>query len=448
MVPFDGRLREALAQPAMLQPPRLRYVGDVEQRQLEALEPAVVGGVLPDAQQQLLADRVQVGGVAGDLELAGHARGIGIGEVERVERVGLAEGDDVADVADEADRVDALAQAEAADHAALHEPAVAPGERRDPALRVGVEAGRGRDAQHVGVLGHRELVQQRAGNRTAARVAGPVRVGGVEAVDRGVGAEAPVLVPALRRDVERGVRGIDVVGAGEDRVRVDRGQAGGEVDGVDGQHAGAGEERRAPDGTAADRARRPRRSRPLVGERRSRQPAGRPPTQLPRSVGRPGLRRHDHPRGAAGQARVDDVAVDVLRAQHAHLGGIGHVDLGHARAARPAAEHERTAIEQQQRRVPAVLQLQHAEQPRRRRARADRVQRSVGEREDRPAVGLDDVRLVDAGLLDVGLRRVLRSALRRRGRALIRDHGDRHVVANRRARHVPGGVADQRRARS
>ena len=73
--------------------------------------------VLADAEQQVLADRVQVGGVAGDLQLAEHARALRLREVERVERVDLAEGDDVAGVADEADGVDALALAEPADPA-------------------------------------------------------------------------------------------------------------------------------------------------------------------------------------------------------------------------------------------------------------------------------------------------------------------------------------------
>ena len=70
-------------------------------------------------EQQVLADRVQVGRVAGDLQLAEHARALRVGEVERVERVDLAERDDVADVADEAHRVDALALAEPADAADL-----------------------------------------------------------------------------------------------------------------------------------------------------------------------------------------------------------------------------------------------------------------------------------------------------------------------------------------
>ena len=87
-----------------------------------------------DAQQQARADRVQVGRVAGDLELADDPRVVGIGEVEHVQRVDLAERDHVAGVADEADGVDVLAAPEAA-HPAHVAQAVAVGcEHGDEAL--------------------------------------------------------------------------------------------------------------------------------------------------------------------------------------------------------------------------------------------------------------------------------------------------------------------------
>ena len=101
---------------------------------------AVRGRVLPDAQQQVVADRVQVGRVAGDLQLPAHARARRVGEVERVERIDLAERDHVAGVVDEAHGVDPLAAAQAADGAEPHEPAVAVGERGDQALRVVAES--------------------------------------------------------------------------------------------------------------------------------------------------------------------------------------------------------------------------------------------------------------------------------------------------------------------
>ena len=113
---------------ALVQQLRAAEVGDVEDRDLRAEPMARVVGVLADAEHQVLADRVQVRGVAGDLQLAEHARLLRVGEVDRVERVDLAERDDVAGVADEAHRVDALALAEPADAADL-------GERRRPLSR-------------------------------------------------------------------------------------------------------------------------------------------------------------------------------------------------------------------------------------------------------------------------------------------------------------------------
>ena len=56
---------------------------------------SILGGVLADTEQQAVADRVQVRRVAGDLQLALAAKDFGIGQVEHVERVGLAERDDV-----------------------------------------------------------------------------------------------------------------------------------------------------------------------------------------------------------------------------------------------------------------------------------------------------------------------------------------------------------------
>ena len=62
--------------PSMLrvEPRRLAQVGDVEDRELRPERAPVLVRVLADAEQEVLADRVQVGGVAGDLQLAEHAR--------------------------------------------------------------------------------------------------------------------------------------------------------------------------------------------------------------------------------------------------------------------------------------------------------------------------------------------------------------------------------------
>src|SRR5690606_41614609 len=84
--------------------------------------------------QAAVTGGVQVGGVAGDLQLAGDARVGRVREVDRVEGVGLAEGDDVADVAEEPHRVDRLAPAQARHGADRLELAVAGGEHDDLAL--------------------------------------------------------------------------------------------------------------------------------------------------------------------------------------------------------------------------------------------------------------------------------------------------------------------------
>jgi hypothetical protein len=93
----------------------------------------------------------------------------------------------VGGVGDEADGVDALARSEAADLTDLGEPAVALVQDGHEALAlvpadVGVGA---RGAQHTVVLGQGELVEQRAAHLAAGSIRGGVRVGGVEAVDRG-----------------------------------------------------------------------------------------------------------------------------------------------------------------------------------------------------------------------------------------------------------------------
>ena len=48
------------------------FVGSLTSNKLElrAERAALLGGVLADTEQQLVADRMQVGGVAGDLQLA------------------------------------------------------------------------------------------------------------------------------------------------------------------------------------------------------------------------------------------------------------------------------------------------------------------------------------------------------------------------------------------
>src|SRR5205823_2907369 len=120
--------------------------------------------VLADPEQQVLADRVQVRRVAGELQLPEHAWMLGIGEVDGVERVDLPERDHVARVADEPDRIDALTLAELTDPAGLDERAVPLPQRRQErlALAAGAPPGRGLgadDAQDAAVLGERPLAE-------------------------------------------------------------------------------------------------------------------------------------------------------------------------------------------------------------------------------------------------------------------------------------------------
>ena len=104
-----------------MQPRRPAQIGDVEERELRPGRPPLLRRVLADAEQQILADGMQVRRVAGDLQLAEHARPVRVREIDRVERVDLPERDHVADVADEAHGVDALALAEPADAPGLDE---------------------------------------------------------------------------------------------------------------------------------------------------------------------------------------------------------------------------------------------------------------------------------------------------------------------------------------
>ena len=119
------RLGPAQTERRVGEPRRMPEVGDIEQRKLGADGSALVVDLLPDPEQEVGADRVQVGRVAGDLELAEHARPRRVGEVDRVERVDPLERHDIGGRADEADRVDALAPTEVADAADLAERAVA-----------------------------------------------------------------------------------------------------------------------------------------------------------------------------------------------------------------------------------------------------------------------------------------------------------------------------------
>ena len=236
------RLRPALPEDDAREPFRLAEVGDVEERRLRADHPAFVGRVLPDPEQEVAAERVQVGRVAADLQLAADDGPRGGREIECVERIDLPEGDDVPDVADEANGVDALALAEPADLPERDERIAALAERRDGRLALGRlvapphgELGAG-DPQDPVLLGDRPLPEEGPRDDAARPVVRLRRARDVEAVDRrrrrcGNGASGlEPLVPALGRDVEARRRGVDDPPVRHHGVRVERVEAAVDVD--------------------------------------------------------------------------------------------------------------------------------------------------------------------------------------------------------------------------
>ena len=185
------RLRPALAERRVREPRRMAEVGDVEERELRAgrLVPGRPTSS-PDPEQQVVADRVQVGRVAGQLELAEHARPRRVGDVDRVERVDLLERDDVRGRADEPDRVDALALAEVADAADLVERAGARGAASSATTRSSRSSRTTRArrcSRRAGRRRTRTATIGSAGSPTPGRCRGSAcgRVGDVEAVDGG-----------------------------------------------------------------------------------------------------------------------------------------------------------------------------------------------------------------------------------------------------------------------
>ncbi len=153
------------------------------------ISPGLGVGVLAHAQQPAVAHGVQVGRVAGDLQLAEQRRRRRVGQVDEEERVGLAERHDRREVAEVAHRVDLLGRAQPLEAADLGERVPVGAERVDRRrgrlachpLRI---AGHGR-AQDAVLLVQRELVEEGAGDGPGRDVAGGRRVGDVEAVQVG-----------------------------------------------------------------------------------------------------------------------------------------------------------------------------------------------------------------------------------------------------------------------
>ena len=303
------------------------------------------------------------------------------------------------------------------------------------------------DAEHAAVLGERPLAEQVAGDPAAAAVVRLHRARDVELVDLGLRARLLLgrlvrirpVGPALGRDVEALRRRVDDPAVRHHRGRVDRLQALRQVDGEDGEHAEAGERRRAADVAALDeRARlaglracaldpvgrepaRDLRARehglvlPLGGGDRLRRAVG---GLLERERGRQ-LGGHDDPGGRADEPRGDVGAVERERADEPQLGRVGHVNLGEDGVGRlvggdagghrgqrldpvaAAREHEQPVAVQEQLVAQPRLERERVEQPRLRTGDVDRAQLPVRDGEDRVPVRLDEVRLVDAFLLHV-----------------------------------------------
>src|SRR5262245_65957895 len=117
---------------------------------------------MADPDEAALAGRVQVGGVAVDLQLADNSRPLRIGQVDGVEGIGLPERDHVADRTDEPYRVDPLALAESVHRADRHEPVPVLGKNGDRAVRslLGISVDRiecGGGPRSMGLLGLRTV---------------------------------------------------------------------------------------------------------------------------------------------------------------------------------------------------------------------------------------------------------------------------------------------------
>ena len=126
---------------------------------------------LAQAEEAVLAERVEVRRVARDLERAHQHRLVGVGEVDGVERVDLAEGDDDREGVEPADRLDLLADAEVVEAPGLDQVVALLAEGDDRVEVAGAAVGPDRDAEH-GVRHHcrrRPSTSGRGSRRPPAR---------------------------------------------------------------------------------------------------------------------------------------------------------------------------------------------------------------------------------------------------------------------------------------
>ena len=181
----------------------------------------------------------------------------------------------------------------------------------------------------------------------------------------------------------------------------------------------------------------------------------------PRHLEAARLRPQDDPRGRASQPGAEVGALDVERAEHAHVRGIGHVDLEHPGGPEPArrrdgahlrgerdravpggGDHER-AVAAHEQVLRVAGHVDRAELARPVAARVERPQLALARHVERGADGLHPVRLVDARLLHVGLRGAL-AARGGRGRGHRHGRGARAVLAAA-AAHPAAALGDRRR---
>ena len=413
--------------------------------------------VLADREQEVVAHGVDVAREPVDLELADDARPGGVTEIEREQRIGLTERDEVAFVPDHPARIDSLAlrqplqrtdRAELAAGRPHHEQVVA------TLLAVPRPVGGG-DPEIAVVLAHRELVEELALDPAARDVARPRLLRPErELVDLGAVARRPLDVPGVvrRRDVHRVGRRVDRAAADHCSDEVDR--AGGQRDLRERRHAHLVGRARQVEVLACELAGRAVRAHARqrggdigvgdVGEQCPAHRRGESRLDLPRTqrllirareAGDRLLRDRVQARGQlrlvvlhhvqviADDARAGRPALDIEHPLDPRRLAVRDIDDHHARAAlvpavecigRRALDDHLVAAEVQLLRVQRLERDACDDIGLRDRPRLRDHELIVVDRVDELAVGLHDVGLVDAALVHVRRRVVRRTAVPRR----------------------------------